>query len=117
MPDLSATRPADAAPVATAWGQQVHDMLEGIQAGKGTLVYPGGTPDSTTLTVVFPRAYAVAPIVVVSVETGITRAIAAKLIAGTVTTTQFQVQAQHVAGTNVASSNLPFDWIAIGTPA
>lgn len=115
MPDITAPRPVSGEPVATAWGDQVHDLLEGIQAGKVSLVF-SNLADSAVVTVVFPRAYTAPPVVVLGMETGVSRAPVAKIVNGSITATQFQMQAQDTAGT-VRTGTMPASWLAIGTPA
>lgn len=114
MPDLTPTRPADAAPVATDWGQAVHDMLEGIQTGFVDIVMSAAS--TATSAIVFPRAYASTPTVLVSVNSASTGVVGKTSSTTPPTTTGFTAAVVHVAGTNV-SATIRLYWIAIGTPA
>ena len=115
MPDLTATRPAAAAPIATNWGQQVHDMLEGIQAGFVDVSLAAAS--SGTAAVTFARAYTAAPIVVLTGNSAGTAGLVAKLSSGTPpSTTGFTAAVQHVAGTSTTATVRVY-WMAIGNPA
>ena len=108
MPDISATRPATGAPIDTPWGQQVHDMLEGIQTG--TVMVPVSASVSGTITVTFPRAYTAPPIGIVSSGLNTYNASA------TTNTTAIVIVLREVRETSATTSVL-VHWMAIGTPA
>lgn len=110
MPDITATRPAAGAPIESAWGGQVHDMLEGLQYGKFTLTWTNSAV-SDLPTITFPRAYAAAPIMVAIVNQANVAAFLRQ-----VTATTFQVQARDVRET-LGSFSADCHWIAVGTPA
>lgn len=113
MPDLTPTRPADAAPVATDWGQAVHDMLEGIQGG--TITITSTTATTADGTVTFPRAYTAAPIVVIGVGGGNTY-LAGLVSAPTTTQVTFRIfKRDGTAFTN--GTQVVIWWIAVGNPA
>jgi hypothetical protein len=116
MPDITATRPADAAPVATDWGQQVHDMLEGIQVGTAAVVLSGTSTGTTAVT--FPRAYASAPRVFLSMQVTNSNAASHAWVSsgGPVTTTGFTCAAGRDDATT-GSTTLQVAWMAIGTLA
>ena len=109
MPDIAATRPATDEPVDTAWGQQIHDAVEGIQTGKVSMV---GLNNSTVINVVvtFPRAYTVAPHVVC-----VTASPACIAGAVGVTTTGFTLAGYRLQ--TGGSTTQDAYWIANGTPA
>lgn len=110
MPDITATRPVSGAPIETGWGTQVHDLLEGIQAGAAT-VPTGATP---SIAVTFPRAYTAPPIVVVGFQDPSSALI--QLYAVSVTTTGFVMTARRTDAASIGSATAT-TWIAIGTPA
>jgi 3-oxoacyl-(acyl-carrier-protein) synthase len=115
MGDITSTRPASGAPIATAWGAEIHDAIEGIQSGTASIVFAGGSNASADLTVTFPRAYAAPPAVVASPQVTST-AYVANIKA--VTATGFTLAMSHKdAGSNISAVTLPCHWIAIGTPA
>ena len=109
MPDISSTRPAAGAPVDTPWGQQVHDMLEGIQAGSVSVNFSNSNL-SNSAAVVFPRPYTVAPIIVaVCANANYSPGVGA-------TATQANLQAKRTDSAAVTAA-MTILWIAIGTPA
>lgn len=114
MPDITSTRPAGAQDIEAAWGQEVHDSIEGIQAGTVTLV--ASAADLTNaVAVTFPRAFTAAPIVIVSVAPstgGANWNVSATAVSATGATFQAR-EVRAVAG----SQNVVCHWIAIGTPA
>lgn len=110
MGDITSTRPASGAPIATAWGAEVHDQIEGIQAGSAAVTFSGSTA-SNTVVVTFPRAYAAPPIVVVSLGVGA----AAWAVVSAVTATSVSLQGR--APSSIASGSFAVNWLAIGTPA
>lgn len=116
MPDITATRPVDTAPVDTAWGQQVHDILEGIQTGTGVNVpFSGGTTAASS-TVTFPRAYVSAPVVIAQRETGTGTSPKIHVWAVNITTTSFTINGATGDGTT-SSNTIACRWIAIGIVA
>lgn len=115
MPDITAARPVSGTPIETGWGDQVHDAIEGIQSGKGTSVFSNAA-DGSVVAVVFPRAYTAPPVVLVAPETSLSRAVVAKVVLNSITTTGFSFQGQDTGG-GLRTGNLPCHWIAIGTPA
>lgn len=113
MPDIVATKPADAAPVETAWGQQVHDMLEGIQAGTVTIVTTAASTFDYLVT--FPRAYTVAPFVVCSPVGGSVNMVQPVNLP---TTTGVNLRAFKRDGSAfTAGTSITVHWFAIGNPA
>lgn len=115
MPDITATRPAASAPVATDWGQQVHDMLEGIQTGQVSIVVSGAS--NATAAVTFPRAYTAAPQVFVTCRSvGSNTQAHAWIASAGVTTTGFTAAAGRDDSTTF-SGTIIVSWLAIGTPA
>jgi hypothetical protein len=115
MTDIAAQRPAAGAPIESAWGGQVHDAIEGIQAGTASIVFSGGTNGSAWLTVTFPRAYTAPPVVVASPQVT-SNAYIANI--NNVTATGFVVGMSHKdASSNISAVTLPCHWIAVGTLA
>ena len=115
MPDITATRPAAGAPIETTWGQQVQDMLEGIQTGTVNVVLSGAS--NGTAVVTFPRAYTVAPKVFLTIASTTSNTMAHVWVPSAgVTTTQLNVAAGRDDSTTV-SSTIVVNWLAIGTPA
>jgi hypothetical protein len=108
MPDLVSTRPSSGQPIATAWGDEVHDALEGIQAGSALATGSGATG---SVVVTFPRPYAAAPVVVVSPQSSS----GLWLAAVTSTPTTCTIYTSKRDGSSV--TNLNVFWVAIGTPA
>lgn len=111
MPDIAATKPADGAPIDTAWGQQVHDAIEGIQSGSASVVFTA-SPTSAELTVTFPRAFIGGPIQVLITPHSENYAICLSQGTG-VTTANFKVKGRYIPGTN-ATVSMGFFWLAIG---
>ena len=111
MSDISSARPVSGQPVASAWGGEVHDQLEGIQAGIGTIAISAAAFGS--IAVVFPRAYAVPPIVVATLVVGSTAYYA---VVGAITPTGFTLYAVQRDNTSSTTTQTA-SWIAIGTPA
>lgn len=111
MPDLMSTRPSSGQPIATAWGDEVHDALEGIQAGSAVLT--NANANAASLAIVFPRPYATPPIVVASVAANTTFNYALAHTATTTGVTLMTVRRDGVA----TSASITVHWIAIGTPA
>lgn len=114
MSDIVAARPVAGAAIETGWGTEVHDQIEGIQAGVATVTWASSA--DATQAVTFPRAYASPPVVLVAIHTGVTRVIIAKVTAGSVTTTGFTIAGQRTDGTAMSGA-IPCSWLAIGTPA
>lgn len=67
MPDITANKPTAGAPVESAWGGQVHDMLEGFQCGTVTLNISNDSKGEQVITL--PRPY-VGPATAVFVTAG-----------------------------------------------
>jgi len=115
MPDITATRPSSGAPIETAWGDQVHDMLEGIQ--HGSVVITLASANSGTAVVTFPRAYTAAPRVFLTVAATFSNGAShAWVPAAGVTATQLNIATGRDDGT-AASGSVTVNWLAIGTPA
>lgn len=115
MSDIAAARPTAGAPIESTWGGQVHDLVEGIQAGFVDVTLTGAA--SGTVLVPFPRAYVTPPIVVVTGNSGGTAGLVAKTSATTPpTTAAFTAVVQHVAGTT-GTWTVRVHWMAVGTPA
>jgi len=110
MPDITSARPASGAPIATAWGAEIHDALEGIQAGAASVSLSAAASGNVTVT--FPRPYAVPPVVVASAVTGATYIGAPQNIS----TTSVQLAVFTRSG-STATATVQLQWIAIGTPA
>ena len=107
MSDIASARPVSGQPIATAWGGEIHDQLEGLQAG--TVSVSGITSTVTgTKAVVFPKPYATAPVIVVSNPSGVVNVGAASL-----TVTGFTAQARRIDGSGTATTQ-PVNWIAVG---
>lgn len=64
MSDIAAARPASGEPIASAWGGEVHDQLEGMQTGT-LAVSASGTSGAAegVARVTFAKPYATPPIV------------------------------------------------------
>jgi hypothetical protein len=60
MSDIVSPRPVAGEAIASAWGQEVHDNIEGIQAGQ-TIQVSGSNVTAWDINVVFPRPYATVP--------------------------------------------------------
>lgn len=112
MPDITAARPTSGTPIETAWGDQMHDAVEGIQSGTVNAVFSAN--NNVPVAVVFPRAYAAAPVVVATGDTAVSVAIVAKVTG--ITTTGCTVQCQSTSGGSLTGT-VKVGWIAIGTPA
>lgn len=110
MPDIAATRPVSGQAIETAWGDQVHDAVEGIQAGSVSIVAAAGNGSAL---ITFPRAYASPPIVVAVVGTSgfFFAAVSA------VTTTNFLAYIKDIRDAQAGTGTFPVNWVAIGTPA
>jgi len=108
MPDITAAKPAAGQPIETAWGTQVHDQIEGVQAGKASCTLSAAT--SGTVAVTFPRAYTVAPIVV---ATAVLNGNVWANVASITTTGCTLIGRSPTAATTTFDIN----WVAIGTPA
>lgn len=68
MPDITAARPASGAPIETGWGDQMHDAIEGVQAG--TVTIPSVTNAvAVQVTVTFPRPFSANPTIVTASST------------------------------------------------
>ena len=113
MSDITATKPTAGAPIDTAWGQQVHDMLEGVQSGTVSTSLSSATV-SGAVAITFPRAYATPPVVVVApvAAGGLYHACldAAPTTTGALVRSAFRDNTAQTA-------TIPVHWIAIGVPA
>lgn len=110
MPDIAAARPVSGAPIESAWGQQVHDQLEGLQSGVATLA--GITNTSTvTIAVTFPRPYVAPPVIAL-----ITGSVVVHPAYSNLTATGVTLTARRTDGAAGATTQ-PIYWIAVGTPA
>lgn len=115
MPDITAARPLSGAPVESAWGGQVHDAVEGLQAGQATATIAAGA-NSGTVIVTFPRAYTAAPNVVATVGPLGSQVFVAN-ISG-ISATTVTLNAFRKDETNQGSSlGVPVQWMALGVPA
>ena len=108
MPDIAANRPAAGAVVETAWGQQMHDGFEGIQMGQVSVTF---TSTQAQTAVVFPRAYATPPFVMVMQPSAVCQSGAQGI-----TTTGFNMVSRRTDG-NASSTSQTSQWVAIGTLA
>lgn len=108
MPDIVPSRPTAGAPIETAWGQALQDVIEGIQVGTVALA-SSATPSTA---VVFPRAYLTAPIVVCQMVDPASGQIQPYAVA--ITASGFTATARRVDGAATAAT---IHWIAIGTLA
>ena len=106
MPDIVAARPASGAPIESGWGQQMHDAVEGVQAGAGTI--PAIAGPVGTLVVTFPRAYAAPPIVVASAVSSSGFWIIA---VGAISATQVTLYSSRRDGSNVSA--IVANWVAV----
>jgi hypothetical protein len=111
MPDITATRPTSGTPIETAWGDQVHDAIEGIQAGTATVNISAA--QSATVAVTFPRAYVTPPVVLVAQAANSNGYVVA---VGAITTTGCTLTAS-LRATGTGTAAIPVTWLAIGTPA
>lgn len=110
MTDIAAQRPAAGAPIESAWGGQVHDNIEGIQVGIVTLT--GATSSASAVAnVVFPRAYASPPQVILGMTSPLVGA-----AADTITATGFRALSRRLDGVATAFTG-NYCWIAVGTLA
>jgi hypothetical protein len=115
MPNIVATRPAAGQAIQTAWGQEVHDAIESLQYGTASVVVSGAS--SGTVVVTFPRAYATAPLVLVTLQSVGSNTQAHTWIATAgATTTQVTIAAGRDDGTTF-SGTLVVAWLALGTLA
>jgi len=115
VPDITAARPTAGAPIESAWGDQVHDMLEGIQVGTVNIVVSAASTGTAVVT--FPRAYATPPRVFVSVQPPSSATQAHAWITGAgVSTTGFTASTGRDDGQTFSGTAI-VHWLAIGTPA
>ena len=110
MPDITAARPVSGASIETAWGTQVHDLIEGIQSGQATANLSSSS--AVDVTVTFPRAYTAPPAVMVCTSGTATYLASAK----TITTTSFVCSVFHRDAT-AATASAVFLWLAVGSAA
>lgn len=111
MPDIVSDRPVAGAAIASSWGDEVHDALEGIQSGIATL--PAAASPTSTLVVVFPRPYTAPPVVLMTPRDA--NGAAQVEAATSITATQFTAYQRHRSDANVLAA--AFSWVAIGTVA
>ena len=116
MPDIVSARPVSGEAIATAWGDEVHDAIEGVQAGNATVVPVSST--AASVAIVFPRPYATPPIVVASMS-GPAALLSDRYYAlvANVTALGCTLYAKHADNTSAAIGALPISWVAIGKPA
>ena len=110
MPDLTADRPVSGTPIATTWGDQVHDAIEGIQIGSVPIP---GSASTGTVTVTFARPYVANPVIVATIQGSSTGVWIVAV--GSTSPTSFTLISSKRDGSNV--SNINAFWIAIGTLA
>jgi len=111
--DIVAPRPAPGEAIASAWGGEVHDAIEGIQTGYVVVPATGSGVDVSTVVVTFPRAYTAPPTVVAGINAG-TKFYMVMVTATTATTVTLQTTRKDGA-TPLAATGV--NWIAIGKPA
>ena len=111
MPDIAASRPVSGQPVETAWGQQVHDQVEGVQSGSVSVTAASGTGNAN---VTFPRAYLTPPIVVACIGSN---GFYFACVTSPPTTTGVTVGVRDLRDAQAGTGSLTVYWIAIGTPA
>lgn len=115
MPDITASRPVSGTPIETAWGDQVHDMLEGMQVGTVSIVVSAAS--NGTAVAVFPRAFTTAPRVLLTCQSVSSNTQAHAWVASAgVTATQVTIAAGRDDATTF-SGTIVVAWLAIGTPA
>jgi hypothetical protein len=109
------TRPADNAPVDTAWGDAVHDTVvaNDIQYGTTAISISASTQGSVTIT--FPRTFASTPVVVAIIVSTAGGALGLWCQANVVSATQVTLRLSAAASTTIAG--VPVHWIAIGPRA
>jgi hypothetical protein len=106
-------RPVGGASIESAWGTVVHDaaVAMDMQAGGATVTVASG---SGSTTVVFPRPFASAPIVVASVNQGATYYVAN---VGGISATSCQVVLRDIRDAQSSSGPNLVTWIAYGPRA
>jgi len=114
MGDLTSTRPASGAPIATAWGAEVHDALEGLQSGYVQVVVAAGVGQ---LVVTFPRPYASLPVVVATPAASSDAWIVSLNANSGTSYTGFTLRVSHKTGSTANSGTINIMWIAVGQPA
>jgi hypothetical protein len=113
MPDIAAARPTSGVTIETAWGQQVHDWVEGLQSGEVTITLGGANPFTGTAVVTFPKAYQVPPALVVGARAASNMKLSSMAL--NVTTTGFTAVMFRDGGS--AGAVAYATWIAVGKPA
>ena len=113
MPDITASRPVSGQPIETGWGDQVHDLIEGVQTGSLNITFAAGTT-SPAVAITFPRAYITPPTVIVCLQAS--GALYYVDLETAPTTTGVTVRAAHRDAT-ATSVTVICHWIAVGTPA
>lgn len=117
MPDIVAARPASGASIESAWGGQVHDLLEGIQAGKLTVNVANTAVQGATIT--FPKPYASNPTLIMSCAGTYSSSSVHAFIANSgasLTPTQCGIAVGRDDGV-ASSGTFIVHWLAIGTLA
>jgi hypothetical protein len=111
------TAPAAGEPIAEAWGDVVHDAVVAmdVQAGVGNVNFPNAAVSDQPI-IVFPRPFALPPVVVITIGGSSSGANVHIGLRAAPTATQFQVQAREVRESAV-NANMPFQWIAYGPRA
>lgn len=111
MSDIVADRPVSGQAISASWGAEVHDAIEGLQAGTVNMTMAG--PTGPGVNIVFPRAYATPPMVFAAVLIGSARYFA---IVSAVSTTGCSINATD-KNDSTSSAALVLQWFAIGKPA
>jgi len=113
----TATRPASGEPIASAWGTQVHDMLEGLQVGTLVVAASGTTGAAEGVgRVTFPRPYATPPLIIACVQAFPDANSGTFAMPEIATTTVVDIYVRRVTG-GAGPTNVTVNWLAIGTPA
>jgi len=112
MPDIAAARPVSGSPVEATWGTNIHDGLEGLQSGQVTVQITAA--DNGQLAVVFPRAYAAPPFVIVTINSSTALYFAT---ANGITATGFNARACNRDSGASRTDTMVIGWWAIGTLA
>jgi len=98
--------------ITSTWGQSVAKALNGIQGGTANVTTTATV--AVDLTITFPKAYAAAPVVVITPVGGNT------ILAGhvsQVTPTSCAIRVFKRDGTNLAAGSTTVHWLAMGTLA
>jgi hypothetical protein len=118
MPDIAANKPTAGAPIESAWGGEVHDILEALTTGTTKYRLQFGTatvsyvPPSGTQTVNFPVAFAAGSVPLLFVNVNISSA-QYYATGHSATNTSFSARVTHRDGAG-SNSSVTVDWLAIG---